>query len=348
MPRLIALGGLRPRFSAGADTAKSLLRWWLGELRALAPQPLLRFLADTTPPLRLRLGADGTLAAEDGTAPAALAVAGRNRTVELIVPRAAVLRRSIPLPVSAERELHAALRFEIDRQTPFAAETVFYASRVVARDKRRGTLQAELTVAQRQRIEAALAAAREHGAAPDAVVIDGDRGVGRPNLLPHAHRRRGRPWRAEPWKFLAAGASALLLLGPLALAWHLRGEAQALDRDVAGLRALAARGERLEASIAAADAARRFLPEQEARPRAIEMVDMLSRLLPSDSWVFDLELDNREVRIAGFSRNVPGVIEALEKAPLLETPQLRSPVAHTPGASADRFDISARIRGGAS
>jgi general secretion pathway protein L len=158
------------------------------------------------------------------------------------------------------------------------------------------------------------------------------------------HASRSRSWRAEPWKPIAIAAALLLLGGIAGIGWYYDVKVRSLEGKLLVTRDIGRRSEELHKAIEAASAAAVFIPERQSTPRAIEVVDALSRLVPDDSWIFDLEITQQGVRMAGFSADVPGLIQRLQQSPLVEEPQLRSPVIHGPGKSGDRFEVAVKVR----
>jgi general secretion pathway protein L len=334
------------------------LRWWLDELRGMVPTRVKTALDGRAAPLSLQVD-NNALQVREASAqlvatlpldgPRMLPEGLAERVAEassivLVLPDASVLRRVIDLPLSAEGELRAAISFEIDRQTPFSADQVHCRYRIRDRDRARKLLHVELAVAPRTRIETAMEAAGSFGIVPTAVRIEGDDFLPPFEFLPQGQGLAVRHWLDEPWRPILAAAVLVLLLGSAGLAWQRHGEAGSLAAEVAARREIGHRAQALRDEIKASETAAAFLPEKRQAPRAIDIIDTLTRLLPDDAWVFDLELGTQEARIEGFSTDVPKVIEQLQKAPIFETPQLRSPVAHSQANSRDRFDLALPLK----
>jgi general secretion pathway protein L len=351
---MMAIGTLR--LASAVEMGRSFLQWWLGELRQTA-KPVLGLFADGRRPLNLRVTPTEILVAEPsgaslarlpidqaGAAPAQAPELILQRPAVLVLPRERVLRRTIELPLAAERELEAALSFEIDRQTPFARDRVYHSACTRSRDTARKVIRVELAVAPKSGVDAALAAVEAYGLAPGRVTVEGDEADDAFNFLPRHRASRSSSWRTEPWKAIVAAAAILLVLGSGAYAWRLHQEAKTLENKVAGLHELSRRSQAVRDAIASATTAARFLPEKEAAPRAIEIVDTLSRVLPDDAWIFDLEVTEGQVGVTGFSTDVPALIERLQHEPLFEAPQLRAPVIHGTGKKGDRFDLVVAVK----
>jgi general secretion pathway protein L len=336
---------------------EQFFRWWLHELRALVPKGVEQFLGIGEAPVYLHSHAEGfTLEDASGGCLRRLGVSGetdepaenslqlRNRQIILALPSSLVLRRHIELPLSAERELATALSFEIDRQTPFSADRVYHSFQVRKRDTDRKVIAVELAAGPKHLIDPLLARAAACGVTPAAMSIEGD--LAKPSLLfmPNGRRRSAQSWRAEPWKPLLALAVGLLVTGVAASAWHLRTEAARAQSRVEAERGTGARAEALRQKLSAAQTATLFLPEKLTAPRVTEILDALSRLMPDDSWIFALEVSGRDVRIAGFSADVPQLIKTLQQSALFDDPQLRAPVVRGPGKGGDRFDLGVTVK----
>ena len=81
----------------------------------------------------------------------------------LLLPGGQVLRRRILLPAAATERLREVVAHELDRQTPFRADQVAYDCRVLSIDAASKMAQVELLVLPREKLEAALVAARAAG-----------------------------------------------------------------------------------------------------------------------------------------------------------------------------------------
>jgi general secretion pathway protein L len=358
MPRLVIPAAMEQRARQALALLRDGLDWWLGELHGMVPGFVRSLLGGRAPPLFLALQDEALRVQEgsgqvlgtlplDGTGPLPEGLAERAAeagAIVLILPESCVLQRTIELPLSAERELDAAMSFEIDRQTPFGPGQAYCRYRVLARDLGRKSLRVELAAAPRAVVDPALDAARSYGLAAGAIWIAEDDLQPPLDLLPRRESFRGGLWGPEPWRPIAAASALLLVLGTGAIAWHRHGQALELTEEVARRRAIGHRAQALRDEIETAEAAAQFLPDKRRMPPSIEIVDTLSRVLPDDSWVFGLDLSPREVRIEGFAGNVPALIERLQQIPIFEAPQLRAPVIRGPSNSRDRFDLALALK----
>ena len=66
----------------------------------------------------------------------------------------------------------------------------------------------------------------------------------------------------------------------------------------------------------------------------------LTRLLPDDTWLFELHVRGSEVRARGYAPAASAVLELIERGPAFRNARFTSPVTRVPGIEAERFDLS--------
>ena len=259
------------------------------------------------------------------------------------LPAARLLRRSLSLPAAALENLDAVLGFELDRQTPFKPEQVYFASRVLKQDTGSKQVQVELLVVPRPVLDEAVAAL---GPLSDSLagvdVLDArGRRVGI-NLLP-AERRASQP-RTQP--LIQAG----LLLASIVLVFF--GLGQIVDNRIAAVESIQAESEaqrerarevsalrsQLEDSAAAAN----FLAVQkQTQASMVLLLDELTRRLPDDTFLTRLSVSGNQVSLSGYSAQALKLVGELQKSELLKDAALNGGVQQEPRVSRDMFTINA-------
>ena len=235
--------------------------------------------------------------------------------------------------------------FEIDRQTPFTAETAAFDARILGRRATDGQLDVELVAVPLTAIQPRLDALG--GVAATLAGVDLADTGGAPigvNLLPPAQRRhRADPWGAWNWVF---GAVALLALG--AGLWQVlenrRAATDAFEQDVearsAQARTAAARRQRLVDAIEG----QTFLDQSRAgRPSAIEVLDELSRRLPDTTYLEKVSIENDRLTLIGLSNEASSLVGRLEGSPLWRAPALAGALQQDPRSGRDRFTLTAEL-----
>lgn len=344
----------------------AFLRWWLGELVMLVPAPLRRVFAGNGALLAVRVShTEATIsrlwpggAAELGRLDLAAdevqqraVVAGliareRGRPTILALPEGAVLRKTLDLPLVAESELADLLRFELDRQTPFSPEQACYDFRVSSRDKSSGRMKVEWAVAPRDAVQRALSRAAAWGIEPDAVTVAGDEGADRPFDLSGRSGRKGIGGRAVLMAVLALAALGLALTAVvLPLRWQDTAAREA-EAALTEARSAAREASELREALGRRRQDARFLVDRKlSAPMAVSVLADLTRLLPDDSYLFELRLRDGRLRVRGYASSAAPLLELFERHPRLSGARFESPVTRVPGIDKERFDLSAELVG---
>ncbi len=339
--------------------------WWIGELAAMVPPRLRRLIvprrdfvvvelfdsrlvmrrwgAETSAEI-MRVSLSGRRQAEARALveDAWASVGKRGSPLILLLSQDRVLRKTLSLPAAAEENLDQALRFEIDRRTPFRVDDVCFDYKVSARHKDRKRIDVDLVVAPRAVVDQAIEQSVALGLAPDIVGVAG-RERENPDifdLLPKA-----RPTAAARWNRRLALALGLIALALLAASVYVPLERQrSLAEDLA-VEAEAARNEaegahRLREQIdQAIDQGRLIVLKKMERPSVVQLLDEITRLLGDDTWLIRLRYVDNEVQIFGYSAAASMLIGAIEDSPLFRDAQFRAPVTRDPGIDAERFHI---------
>ncbi|HLX23299.1 MAG TPA: PilN domain-containing protein [Usitatibacter sp.] len=364
-------GAARPT-PAWRQKLQAFLRWWLGELRQLAPErfsifgggeraPVLvihdgeAMVIDSRPATAVQRAAIGSL--DDAQRKAAIRsllerngeLRGRAR-VALGLDEALV--RRVSMPSATEENLRQVLSFEMDRLTPFKADEVYFDYRIVSRDVAAGHLSIQLAVARRDVVDAKVRELRDLGVSVQGVAIREDVGhAGAPlDLLPSEQRGQRESSRERLAQRIAVGTVLALLfvalvypvyrkretfieLNPLVNQAHREAEAtDALARDL----------ERLVGDY------NYLLARKHGTQPVLAYVEEISKLLPDNTWVQQLDVKTtgktREVTISGETASASKLIEILEGSTLLQNAAFRGTVNRGSQAGTERFLITAEVR----
>src|SRR5579885_2372551 len=183
------------------------LSWWLEQLAGLLPrpgadavvispvEPLAGGVRSVAVGVRRR-GRESPLGRFPlaGELPGLPDLAGQPAVLRLAASD--VLEKTLALPLAAERELDQALAFEMDRETPFTAEELYWNHVVAAVDRQNRRLSVRLSLLPKASLEPLLAALARRGITPTRVEI-GETGVGDAFLPLDGNRGRGCAVRAS-------------------------------------------------------------------------------------------------------------------------------------------------------
>ena len=365
------------------ETARGegFLAWWLEELRALAPARRVRrpgprrstvlfwedgvvrvfearragvaeigsFLLEPA-----RKGARRLPARLDQLAPAALSaeLRGRRRLLLRLSTAHGLLARDL-LPAEAEPELRAIVANRLDTLTPWTAERAAFDVEI---NRRRPDGRLEVTVAAvpRALLERIRERLLELGIEVEGVDLGAadDPPVARFDLTGETARSSGSLLRLAA--FVLVGL--LVLLGAALAGSEIHARSVVLgdrERAAALLEArLADLGELRERLLALRREAVLVAQRLAAAPSALGVLEALSRALPDDAFLSELELSGDRLRIAGFATNAAPLVPLLEELPALEDVRFQAPSSKTiledpelGRREVERFVLAARVVG---
>jgi general secretion pathway protein L len=347
------------------------LAWWRGELATLVPGSLRARMVPPRPQLWLVAESDGSafsiwngadqVEQVDRFSMEEDAHLQRDRWVELVngfkdgkpevslcLPADMVLDCPVELPIAVESNLAAAIGFQLDQLTPFKASQVYHDYRIESRDTQHGRLKLDLRLVAISRVEPLLKRLATIGIRPHAIdTLNQHEGVPARegfNLLPESERARYVYARARlNW---ALAGLAVLLLG-LVMAQSLYQREQKIDRLQASAAELRVEAEQvmglqrqLEDSLQAAN----FLAERRrSQPVIIQVIDEVSRILPTDMWINQMQVRGDELLMMGLADGSQRLIEIINDSPLLLEAEFRGAINVDPATGQERFNLRATI-----
>jgi general secretion pathway protein L len=269
------------------------------------------------------------------------------RTV-FCIPAERVLTRVMSLPVAATENLRQVLSFEMDRQTPFKADQVYFDSRVLGQDASGRNAQIELVLIPRGQLDQELATLPAAAADLDGVDSwNGVPGEGRRqiNLLPPEKRARRRNMRLPLNLGLAAFALLLLLVvmdesltNRAAALESMQAEVDKANNDA---KQVAALRKTLSDSISGAN----FLTDKKRKgPLMVALLDDLTRRLPLDTYLERLQIENKQVQLQGQANEAAKLIALLGTSPCLGNPGFQGQVQPDARTGKERFQINADLK----
>ncbi|HKT20341.1 MAG TPA: PilN domain-containing protein [Stellaceae bacterium] len=355
-------------WQSGIEPAlRGALRWWLGELASFAPAGLRRRMASLRSRLLLVSDALGTsLVLENGeqrqslgpvdlasprSVQRALSAApqargGSSANVVLCVPANSALRTSVTLPLAAERNLDQVVGFELERLVPFKRDAAYYAHRIIARNKAARHLQVELTVVRRAELDAAAQAAQRVGLHATGIEIAGANPADPATLIPlegtarpaaHAHARIALA--------ALAGVAALLVVAAIAIPFlRIQHARNALVQQVTEARREAEASLDLQKQIDAQLQDQNLLIDRRRQtPTVTELLDVITRLTPDNTFLTELQIGNGEVHLIGASISATALLGLVDQSPSFRNAAFRSSITQDAKLNRERFDISAKI-----
>lgn len=255
------------------------------------------------------------------------------------------LRRELNLPTAAEDRLRQVLAFEMDRQTPFKADQVYFDYRIVQRDAAAKSLKVDLYVVPRGHLDQELGALAALGISLDGVDCwRAAPGSGRAglNLLPQERRVKRVNQRLRlNFALGAAGIVLFVVAGTLFLNNRQAGlDAMSAEVDKAknDAKQTSALAKRLKDSTASASYLYRL--KRDTTPMTAMLTDLTARL-PDDTFLERLTVDEKgKVEVQGQSGNANKLIEGLQKSEVLDNAAFIGTVQPDARTKKDRFTMN--------
>jgi general secretion pathway protein L len=248
------------------------------------------------------------------------------------------------LPLAAEENLREVLSFEIDRQTPFRAAEVYYDYAVTGRSAAGKTLELQLFVVPRQAVDASLEILAAAGIQPEVVAAHVlDNPDGHPvNLIP-AGRRSKRSVILRRLNVSLATLALVLLVTAIALPLLQKNRMiDSLQAEVQEATVAAQAGNQLRREVEKlVDGSSYLIKKKQTALTIMQMLDEMTRVIPDDTWVNRIDMNNDEIQLQGQSGAAAGLIALIEASPMFHNTRFRSPVTQVARTEQERFHLSA-------
>ncbi|HID44718.1 MAG TPA: hypothetical protein EYP34_03040 [Chromatiaceae bacterium] len=259
----------------------------------------------------------------------------------VFVPTNWMLKRTVALPAAAQENLRQVISFELDRFTPFSAEQVYFDYHLLSRGSGTDMLSVDVALVPRKRVDGWLTALRTAGIAVDTLSASGL--WEEANLLPPDLRPRINLKRLSQ-KMLPVALVVILLGAAMALPlWQKRGIAISLQAREAALRGKAGDvielREKVDAEIKSLEKIR---DQWQAFPPALDVLQVLTNLLPDDTSLQRMEIKGNTLTINGTSSSASSLIALLQNSPAFDAPHFLSPVTQQRGKEV--FNLAANIK----
>lgn len=266
--------------------------------------------------------------------------AARRGVIRLLLPPRLLLEQQVTLPLAAERGLETALRWEMDRLTPFPADAVFWGWHIEQRDRTHGRLTLRLRLVPKAAVASMLDALEAAGLAPTMLAAASDPAITVPLHGPRPAQRGARALSVAGGLFavaVAAAVAAPFVQQELA--------ARKLDEEITALRPQADLAEALRRRLTEREAATDVVAAEAARVGdALQTLEAVTEVLPDDTSLTELTLRDRALTITGQSAAAARLIPAIAADPAFRNPVFAAPVTRNEFTGAEAFTIRTEIR----
>ncbi len=260
-------------------------------------------------------------------------------SIDLRLPSSQVLFLQKRYPETVKDNLSQAIYYQIDQLTPFAAEMVYFDVQISQYDHKEKTIIADIFITSCEKVEALLAELQHKGI--DKVDIISVADTKQPvhlsggikndkDLCPKISRK--------PFYFIAA-ALLILLLTPIILQFYLLYQA---EYDIQIFKKNSAEQLEVQDKLYEAQQGLLFLKQKRSElPMALDVIEILSKQLPANTWLKRLSIKNNHLEIRGESENPLILIDLLEDSDSFFDASFDSPVSLNKQSNRQKFHIKA-------
>jgi len=258
------------------------------------------------------------------------------------------IKKVLYLPTATKENIREVVSFEMDRITPFNAEQIYYEVKVLGKEEH-GKINVLLVLTPKVILDKLYQQLKSVNIFPAIVdyseaVNDFEQDLAPYNLLPEKDRPiKSKATQIITWSLSAAATLlfALVLLFPI---WK---QEQAIESLRQQLKSLKKDTQEVQENQLAID---EIIEETEGlikikntAPSLIEISDILSQLLPNDTWLTHFKFSKEKIQVQGQSPSASVLISILESSPLFENARFVSPLTQDKRTGMERFQISMTV-----
>jgi general secretion pathway protein L len=348
------------------DKIRNALSAWLDQVAEALIAAIVRF--KSIPIVKLTEGEDGRLsvmpdkdaiAVSDspiqldnghvaGRLPPQLEDALKGGRVELLLRSERFVFKTLELPSRAAEFLTGVVRSQIDRLTPWSADQAAFGVTAPA-EVAGGRIAVTVAATAKDMLEPFLQAFTALGACSVKISTPGAEAAPDVPAIAIVQRNVGGilDIRLARRVLVAVLASALLIAATASIASavvgnRLQAHQDELARQIARARAaaLAARNTPSDPKLLAERALARRKNES---PSAVIALEILSQILPDNTYLTELRIDSDKVRLTGITHDAPNLIRLIEESHHFSQAAFFAPITRSSSDPGDRFNIEARM-----
>ena len=346
--------------------AEKAWRWWLSEFLASLPRTYLKHLASSRLTLLLRpsdaiteiavMASDKRLLQETIAHPDSseedlsrvrevigAATRGKKFDVIGVIPEIQSLVRPLSLPLAAKSHLDEAVRYQIERISPFKADNTLYDIKQLESDRAAGELRLKLTILSKDSVTQLEERSANFGFSIDRFAIEAAAGGALETLAfkSHSALRAKMPVGTKALLAAASILAASLILVPIINKWK---GAEALEKEVSLFKPKAEQVLNLRSEREKIIALRaQVIGLKKAALPPVAVLTKLSELLDDQTFLFDMRMEGAAVTMSGLSSDASKLAQRLSTIEAFKAVKFSGPVLRDPQSARDRFTLILEI-----
>jgi len=254
------------------------------------------------------------------------------------------IKKILSLPSAAKENLWQVVSFELDRLTPFNAEQVYYSVKILDKEVQ-GKIKVLLILTPKAILDDIVLQLNNAQIYPSVADYCGQANdftydLEPYNLLPEEHR----PVKNKTTQMAIAGLTVIAMVLAIAvLAFPIWQKQKEVDNLRYALRALqedtqVVQSQQLDIDLIVEETELLINIKQRA-PELTELLNLLSQLMPNDTWLTHFKYNEDYLQIQGQSPSASGLISVLEASSLFSNARFVSPLTQDKKTGLERFQI---------
>jgi len=254
------------------------------------------------------------------------------------------IKKILYLPAVAKENLQQVIAFELARVTPFNAEQVYFAVKILGKEES-GKIKVLLVLTPKDVLDGILQQLKNAQIYPAIVdyteaANDFDNDLTPYNLLPEGERSvKDKATQIAIWSlsFLAIALAIGVLVFPV---WQQGQEAEELRQQLNQLETETqlVQSQQLEID-GIVDETERLINIKNRAPALTELINTLSQLMPDNTWLTNFKYNKDHLQIQGQSPSASILISIIESSPLFSNARFVSPLTQDKRTGMERFQI---------
>lgn len=267
----------------------------------------------------------------------------------LSLPETDFISKTIVLPAAAEENLREVISFEMDRQTPFKAEQVYFGYTVVDRDETEERLRVKLNIAPRDKVDSVLQYVKVWGIDPEAAVFtdsSDDYAAPKAEIPLSSNGGRARPL-VKATSFLLVLITALLVMAAIMIPLHQKRQTiTRLEQRIEQVRPDAVKAAQMRTEFDRITKGANYLVDRRGEmPLIAQALNELARIIPDNAWLSRLELADNQLTMQGEASVATILIEGLESSDRFASAKFTSTIRQNSRTGKEQFNLSTQIVG---
>ncbi|MBV9828727.1 MAG: PilN domain-containing protein [Alphaproteobacteria bacterium] len=249
-----------------------------------------------------------------------------------------ILTKELSLPLAAQADLSQVLAFEMDRETPFTAEEVYWTYHIASTDRQRGLMHVALWLVPKSHLAPLLDQLAGVGIVPRWAELEG---VGaNVILLPLGNERPRLGNSGRLIKPLAIACACLAFAACVTPLIKQSVQLGQVSRELETSKAAMSTAEPLRHEIDGYTRNAGAMDDMaQATARPLDVLAMLTRLLPDDTYLTDIEIRQRKVTLSGRSASAAKLIGLIAADARFRNPTFAAPVTRLAAQRVEVFTI---------